>query len=252
MNYGMYLSAAAMRVHERRHDVIANNLANANTTAFKQDLVAVQSRPAAPEDAGLPGYLAFPLLDDLAGGLLPGGTHIDFSQGPLAPTGEDLDVALDGEGFLSVQVDGEVRFTRDGRLGRDAEGYLATQVGGHRVLDASGRPIRLPDGEAVTIATDGTLRAGDYAGRLGLFRFERPQDLRKVGGSLYQPADANAQRLAATPQVHQGFLEGSGVSEVATLVDMISVQRAYDASAKMIRMADQMLGRAVNDLARTA
>ena len=87
MNYGLYLSAAALRIQEYRQHVTANNMANVNTTSFKRDLTVVRSRKTAPVETGLPAHLSVPILDDVDGGLRPGGTYTDFAQGATIQTG---------------------------------------------------------------------------------------------------------------------------------------------------------------------
>lgn len=251
MNYGLYLSAASMRVNAQRVDVMANNLANVRTNAFKQDFTVIQSRPAAPAAAGLPAELAFPLLDRMAGGLTLGGTHTDFRQGTLEQTDRQLDLALDGNGFFVVQADGQRSYTRDGRFTRVGEGNLVTVAGGHPVLDADGQPVQLPGDGPVSVDSSGFIRIGETAAKLAIVQPEDMGIVVKVGGGLYRPG-AGATERPATGQVRQGFLEGSGTEAFTTLVDLIAAQRAYDASARLIRVSDTMLGRAVNDIAQTA
>jgi len=250
MNYGMYLSAAALRIGQSRMNVLANNMANVNTTSFKPDATVVRMRQPAPVENDLPPHLYIPVLDDIGGGLYPDGTYTDFSQGPMVRTGQELDVALRGEGFFSVQVDGEVQYTRDGRFTRDTEGYLATAANGFRVLDDSGNPIRLGDGP-VTIDVTGRLQAGAATADLGITAFSNPAALRKAGSNTYT-ADATAGPTASEAQVSHRFVEGSRVEPARALVEMITAQRMYAAAAKMIQFSDSMLGRAVNDIARLA
>ena len=250
MNYGMYLSAAALRIGQTRMNVLANNMANVNTTSFKPDATVVRMRQSAPVENGLPAHLVIPVLDDIGGGLYPDGTYTDFSQGPLVRTGQDLDVALQGEGFFAVQVDDEVRYTRDGRFTRDAQGYLATATDGFRVLDDSGDPIMLGDGP-VTIDPEGRLQAGAATAVPGITAFSDPTALRKAGSNTFV-AGAAAGATVSNAQVSQRFVEGSKVQPTRALVDMITAQRMYSASAKMIQFSDSMLGRAVNDIARLA
>lgn len=251
MNYGLYLSATALQIQEYRQAITANNLANVNTTSFKRDRMIVGSRPPAPVEQGLPSYLTVPILDEVAGGLRSGGGYTDFRQGSLARTGKDLDVALRGEGFFRVLAAGETRYTRDGRLDRDAEGFLVTAAGRRRVLDDADAPIHLAAGK-VAINERGVIEVdGQRQGRLGVVRFSDPDGLRKAGDNTYV-ADAKAEAIPTpTPIVH-GHVEASGVDPTRSLVDMITAQRTYEASAKMIQFADNMLGKAVNEIARFA
>lgn len=248
MNYGLYLSAASLQVNQQRQAVIANNLANAQTSSFKQDLAVVKGRYPAPTEWQMPPKMVFPLLDRMGGGLTSGGTHIDFSQGALTETGGDLDLALGGPGFFKVQVDGETRYSRDGRFTLNEQGRLVTVAGGHTVLDANGLAIDLPGGPA-TVDQTGRIRTNAGSVQLAVVNLDDPRALIKAGENTYRLAGA-ANEISAEGPVLQGYVEGSGVDPVRSLVSMIEVQRAYGASARMIRIADQMLQRAVNDLAR--
>ncbi len=250
MNYGLYLSAAALRMNQARQDIIANNLANVDTAGFKRDLMAVRAARSAPRELGLPPHLIAPVLDDMAGGLRNDGTHTSFAQGPLIRTGNDLDMALQGEGFFAVQVDGEKRYTRDGRFTRDNTGQLVTATGAYPVLDADDQPIRLPSGRA-SVDARGTLRAGGAVVSLKLVDFADRSVLLKAGGNTYVAAGSATERPAEAT-VRGQFIEGSGVKPAAALVEMITAQRCYQAAAKMIQFADTMLGKAVNDIARIA
>jgi flagellar basal body rod protein FlgG len=248
MNYGLYLSAAALRVQEYRQEVIANNLANVNTTAFKSDQTVIRSRRSAVQEQAFPADLYVPIVDDVGGGLRSGGTYTDFSQGSLVRTGRDLDIALKGEGFLSVAGDGRTEYTRDGRLDRDVEGNLVTVADGCKVLDESGKPIHLGDGR-VTIEGNGTVRVnGEVQAHLALVRFADPTVLQKVGANDYVADGAKTQPSDA--QVVSGHVESSGVDPTRALVDMMTGQRVYEAAARMLQSADTMTGHAVNDIAR--
>ncbi len=249
MNYGLYLSASALHTNQQHQDVLANNLANVNTTAFKPDLAIIRSRPNPAAEWNLPPRMAEPVLDRLAGGLRTGGSYTDFTQGPILTSDNPYDLALEGEGFLAVQTDDGVRYTRDGRLARSTEGLLVTATDHHPVLDDAGKTIALPPGGELFVSPEGTLSSGGMTTQLRLVRFEEPANLLKEGGNLYRPAEAMAEQPAALT-VRQRATEGSGVDPTRSLVNLLTVQRAYEASARMIQMTDGMLGRAVNDIAR--
>jgi flagellar basal-body rod protein FlgF len=248
MNYGLYLSAAALRVQEYRQDVIANNLANVNTAGFKGDLAVIRGRRPAPQEQPSAADLYVPVLDDVRGGLRSGGTYTNFSQNQLVQTGRDLDVALNGPGFFAVAGDGRTEYTRDGRLERDAQGNLVLAASGRQMLDESGRPIQLRDGR-IQIDRDGTVRVnGETQGKLGIVNFANPAALRKAGFNTYVADGAQAETApaAVVPQC----VVGSNVDPTRALVDMLTGQRAYEASARMLQSADTMTGQAVNDIAR--
>ncbi len=250
MNYGLYLSAAALKLGHTRMDVLANNLANVNTTSFKPDTLAIRSRRPAPSERALPPHLVMPVLDDVHGGLRDGGAFTDLRPGPLVRTGGALDAAIQGEGFFAVEVDGQVHYTRDGRFARAADGTLVTAASGLPVLDEAGERITLPAGP-VRIGDRGRIEAGGAVAQLALTDFADVRALRKQGDNTFA-AGAAAGATPSTATVRQGFVEGSGVEPTRALVNMILAQRSYDAAAKMIGHTDAMLGRAVNDIARLA
>jgi flagellar basal-body rod protein FlgG len=245
----MWLSAAGLQTNQYRQALIANNLANANTVGFKHDLAVVRQRPIEVNEGG-DARFAHPVLDGHTGGSLVAPTHTTFAQGPIEPSSGALDVALDGEGFFSVQADGGTQYTRDGRFTTDAAGRLLMVAGSHPILDTAGQEIIL-DLSAGTIRIDsaGRLLQGDAAvAQLGVVDFQDKQALRKVGGNRF---DAFEQRpIAARAQVRSEALEGATVDPVQALASMIEVARAYQLNANMITMQDQINGRAASDIGR--
>lgn len=250
MVYGIYQSAAGLQLNQYRQEVLANNLANLETTGFKHDMTAVRERALAGRELMARPSWSDRTLDGLTGGSYVAPTYTSFAQGPLEHTGGRLDVALSGEGFFAVQDGDTVRYTRDGRFVTNASGELTT-VSGHKVLGESGQPIVVPlDGVSkVTIAASGEVRAGaSRLGQLQVVDFENKQQLRKVGGNLFDAGDAAT--VQADASLQPGFIEGSTVEPTKAMVSMIEVSRAYEFNATLIGLADGTLGRAVNDIAR--
>lgn len=252
MIYGLYHSSAGLQVNQYRMDVMANNLANANTTAFKQHVAVITERDVESLRAG--DFSArHDILDDMTGGSFVRPTFTDFRPGALTPSSNPLDIALPERGFLAVRDGDETRFTKDGRLTLNANGDLVTSAGGREVLDESGRSIRsrLDDPARVVIDPDGSVRQGEaLLGVLDLVEFEAPQALVKRGGGLF---DAAGQRPVESDEALTiGVTETSNVSPVEGLASMIEVSRAYEFNARMLTLQDQSLGRAVNDIARLA
>ncbi|MFQ5495907.1 MAG: flagellar hook-basal body complex protein, partial [Phycisphaerae bacterium] len=142
-SYGLWLSAAGMKVNDHRQSVLANNMANANTTGFKRDLVSIMQRQVESQVARRGGPFAHPMLDRLGGGLNVRKTRLDFSQGSIEQTGKPLDVAIKDEGFFVVSDGNDTRYTRDGQFAINTEGELVMSAGEGRwrVLDDNGRPI---------------------------------------------------------------------------------------------------------------
>jgi len=248
--YGLYLSAAGMQTQNYRLDVIANNMANATTTAFKRDVAVFQARP--PESETAPRGLAYrhPVLDRLGGGTFAAPTATEFLPGEMEITSRDLDLYLKDPGFLAVRdADGQVRYTRDGRLTVAETGQLAL-LDGPLVLDASGQPIQLDPSLPVAISADGSISQGSgVVAQLQATLFQDMRSLRKVGDNLYE-AGADAARQERPAHVVSGALERSTVEPVTELVAMMEAQRAYEANAQLIRIQDQTLGRVINDLPR--
>lgn len=252
MIYGLWLSAAGLQVNEHQQAVIANNLANLNTTGFKRDLAVFRDR-LVESRSGLGGVrFRHPVLDGLSGGTFQNPTATDFSQASLEQGGP-LDVAMDGDGFFTVQVGKEARYTRDGRFTLNADGDLITVAGGHPVLDTSGNPIHIGNENAgkISIDSEGRIKIGDReVGTLNVTDFADRSLLIKVGQNTFDGRYAKAVEAKGT--VRQGFHESSGVEPTTELVRMIEASRCYELNASLISMQDGMMGRAINDVGRVA
>ena len=256
MDYGLYVSAAGMKAQLARQDVIANNLANAQTTGFKRDLVLMQSRAnAVNEDPTMFQYRE-PVVQDMGGGMFGSGGGIDLTQAMMESTGNQTDLALDGKGFFTVQGDnGQKLLTRDGRFLVDNGGSLVTATGGRKVLDSNGQPITLNPDLPIVVGADGQVTqdgAGTSGVQLGLVDVNDSRSLVKLGGNVM--AASNADELTDAPpgtKVRQGQLEASGTDPVVELVNMMEGQRAFDANAKMISYQDTELSQ-LNTVGRIA
>jgi flagellar basal-body rod protein FlgF len=249
MIYGLYLSAAGLQSNSYELDVIANNLANADTVGFKRDLAVLTERRVEADESGRLGRRN-DLLDKLSGGTAVSPTYTTFTNGALEETGRPLDLAISGEGFFEILEGDEVYYSRDGRMMTDVQGRLTT-VTGKSVLDANGQPIVIDprSAEPVSVSPEGVLRQGqNEVARLGLVAFDDTRELTKVGGGLFK-AHGETPR-PATGGIVAGYLEQSTVDPVTTLARMIEAQRAYQMNATMISLQDGMLSRAVNDLGK--
>jgi flagellar basal-body rod protein FlgG len=235
MERGLYIAAAGMVAEQVRQDQIANDLANSSTPGYKAD------RAAQSTFGDL--LVANQLTGQTVGGIDFGpqvtDVRSDLEQGPLDQTDEPLDVALEGQGFLSVQTPTGIRFTRNGQLSVDAQGRLITQAG-YPVLGAAGRELAVGSGSDPTIATDGTITVGGKtAGKLAVVSLANPV---KIGDTLFagQPGVPPKDTV-----VRQGYLEASGVNPARAMVDMIVSLRAYEASQRVIHAIDDTLGRGI-------
>jgi flagellar basal-body rod protein FlgF len=248
---GLYTAASGMVAAMRRMEFVTNNLANTQTVGFKQDRSALST------------FDEVMILQD--GSISTPGTHelgelgmasvaeepmIDFTQGSLQETGRALDFALEGPGFFTVQTPDGVRYTRDGGFTRDALGRLSTTEG-DLVLADDGNPITIPGGRLIA-GPDGTLSVeGEVIGRLGIVEFSLEQPLRKTGNNQFAPrVDGDAPTPAVASAVRQSFVESSNVDMTGAQTTMMELQRAYQASQRLIQYQDEMVGRAVNEIAR--
>ncbi|OAB63965.1 hypothetical protein AY599_16330 [Leptolyngbya valderiana BDU 20041] len=260
MQQGMRISASGAMVSLYRTDVAAANLANVNTTAYKPDRAGAQSRTVVRAEDNLPFMPSDPLLERLGAGVLAGPRRVSFEQGPLQPTGNNLDLAIEGDGFFLVSVatpQGEqTQLTRDGRFSRDDLGRLVQSATGLPVLSPGGGPIVLPDGP-VTIDGQGFVydQAGAALGQVGVVRVPDPAQLHKRGQGLYEaPAavldGAIAQPLQTGVLVHQGMLEGSAVDPISALMEVTNAGKSVSSNTRMIGYHDQLLDQAINTFAR--
>ncbi len=248
---GLYTAASGMVSAMRRMEFVTNNLANTQTVGFKQDrsplstfdeMMILQDGSISPAGNRQLGQLGMAAVAEEP--------LTDWTQGALQETGRALDFALEGPGFFTVQTPDGVRYTRDGGFTRDALGRISTTEG-DLVLGDDGNPITVPGGRLIAGA-DGTLSVeGQVIGRLGLAEFSLEQPLRKTGNNQFAPRiDGDAPTPAVASAVRQSFVETSNVDMAGNQTTMMELQRAYQASQKMIQYQDEMVGRAVNEIAK--
>jgi len=258
MSYGLQISASGLFTAMYRQDVYANNLANADTPGFKPDIPSAMPRDVVRREDGVQYLPSNPLLERLGAGALLNRNAISFAQGSLRTTGNALDVAITGSGFLTVRdrEDGKpvTRLTRDGRLSRNAAGTLVLASSGAAVLDERGNPISIPSGPSPTIDGDGTIRQNGAAiAQLRVIDVPEPQRLGKVGNSLFSVSEADLRKATpATGRLTQRAIEESGADEIKTIMDMTSASRSVDAQVALIQQHDRLMDRAINGLGRVA
>jgi flagellar basal-body rod protein FlgF len=188
------------------------------------------------------------VIGTLNGGPAPNRITTYFMQGNLRETDRPLDLAIKGEGFFCVRVQGEERYTRDGSFVTDSEGYLATAEG-YRVVGDMG-DIYIGD-EDIDIHSNGEIYSGDlFWDRLKLVTFDRPEQLLKVGDNLYVADGESLYRYGIEGEVLQGFLETPNVNAVKEMVNMITAFRTYEANQRVVTAYDDVLGKAVNEVGR--
>lgn len=251
-SYGLWLSAAGMKVNDHRQSVLANNMANVHTTGFKQDLAVVTQRAVESRENVYPFDQRHPVLDGLAGGVNVRDSFHDFSPGALQDTGKPLDVALVEDGFFVVSDGTNERYTRNGAFTVNTEGELVMSAGGGRwrVLDTGGAEITIsPDLPEPRVSYDGTIRQGEeVVGQLQTVDFEDLQSLRKSGQNVLEATTSAPQPIDA--RVQAGALERSNFDVMKGLASMIEATRAYEMNANLLRMQDEMTERAVSTIGR--
>jgi flagellar basal-body rod protein FlgG len=255
----LWTSATGMQAQALNLDVIANNLANVNTAGFKksraefQDLLYETLRPAgtsSSQDTQVPTGI------QIGHGTRPSTVLKIFSQGNMENTKNELDLAIEGDGFFQIILpNGETAYTRDGSFKLDSDGRIVNSDG-----FALEPEISIPsDALSISVGIDGTvsvLQAGDSTpseiGTIELARFVNPAGLISTGRNLYITSEASGDEMTGTPgedglgSIAQGFLEMSNVSVVDEMVSMITAQRAYEVNSKSIQTADEMLQMANN------
>jgi flagellar basal-body rod protein FlgF len=237
-----YVALSRQTALLRQMDVVANNLANLVTPGFKAEMEIFTTYPIRSQTFGAPQKLAY--VQDFA-------TARDFTPGPMNPTGNDLDVAIQGNGFFVVQTPQGPRYTRLGHFSLNAAGQLVNKQG-YPVL-GGGAPITInPDDGPVQIAADGTVSADRTQqgnaqviyGKIDVVDFQNREQLKPEEGLLFNTNTAPIQ--VAQPALAQRMLEQSNVQPVKELTSMIWVQRNYEAVEKFIEGEDDRMRRAVN------
>jgi flagellar basal body rod protein FlgG len=242
MPYGMYISAEGAAAQAQRLEVIANNMANADTAGFKQDVATFQARfaEAIQQGQAQPGNRS---VNDIGGGVKIIDVETDYSNGLLKHTGNDLDLAITGEGFFHVRGDdGKSYLTRAGNFALDTEGRLVTQNGQRPVLDQADGEIVLSRDLPWSISNDGFISQAGTTFALGMSRPESLDSLVKVGNNMYDSLGTVAPLELEERNVRQGYLEMSGANPVRQMMSMIETTRAFEANTRMIQNQDSMTG----------
>ena len=261
MDSSLRTSASGMVAQQRMIDVIANNLANVNTTGFKRSRVSFEDvlyeTVQGSRQGGVEGHDTLPPVQ-IGKGVRIGQVLRLHSQGTPETTQRPLDVAIEGDGFFQLErPDGTTAYTRDGSFTLSQSGALVTSSG-DPVLPGITVP---PDATNISISPNGVVTAttpggaDTEVGRIELARFVNPNGLLAIGGNEYTATDASGEPVTGAPQdqgfggLMQGALESSNVEIVQEMTDMIAAQRAYEINAKAIRAGEDMM-QITNDLIR--
>ncbi len=251
----LYIASTGMAAQERNVEVISNNIANMRTTGYKrqraefQDLLYQNFRRAGTQTSAQ-GTQA-PVGVAIGSGVMTSATARIMSQGNISPTQKQLDVAIKGEGFFTIQMpDGTLAYTRDGSFERDQNGQIVT-VDGYAVQPS----IVIPgNASSISISADGTVEAfldgqstPTQLGQFQLANFVNKAGLESIGNNLFVETAASGTAQINVPSqdglgsLQQGYLELSNVNSVTEIADLISAQRAYEMNARVISGADEML-----------
>ena len=250
------IAATGMAAQQMRVETISNNLANMSTTGYNArraefaDLHYQQMQR--PGTVNAADGTVLPTGVQLGLGVRPAAVSVQLSQGSLSATGGDLDVAIDGLGYLEVALpSGQAAYTRDGGLKRTGEGLIVT---------SDGFPVQpeitIPsDARAISINGAGEVYAyfedsaeAQLLGQFNLVGFSNPKGLEARGSNLFTETEASGAAQVSTPgldglgTLRQGYLEDSSVDPVREITELIEAQRGYEMNAKVISAADQMLG----------
>lgn len=246
MDQALLTAAAAMQARTETLAVVANNIANTSTTAYKADreFYSLFKTEHARSD---------PQTNELAWEPVVQATAIDFTQGPLRTTGNPLDVALEGPGFLAVQVGDEVLYTRGGVVKLGTDGRLLTEAG-LALLDVDGKLISVRKGADLTLSENGAvIDAGTVIAELKMTEFKVSTQLSKAGNGLYRAQQAADPTTAAQTRLLQGHIEQSNVTPSEAAVRLIEAGRHFQWMSQATSLiGDGMLGQAVERLGRTS
>ena len=263
---GLYTGATGMMTQQNRTSVIANNLANVNTTGYKRDrALDAEFHPMlirrinddmpihVTDFKGFSLHRRPPAVGTLGLGAYTSEIAVDHAPGAFMTTGNSLDLAISGNGFFVIDTPQGLRYTRNGNFYRTPAGDLVTSDG-QAVLSRQGRPINIPENAASIIVTpQGDIFAdGAQVDTLGFVEFGEAEDHRAVlkqGNSLFYPQEG-AEARPATGNIVQGVLERSNSNVVSEMVELIDNYRIYEANSKAVTTQDAMLDHSVNEVGR--
>ncbi len=251
----LQIAATGMAAQQMRVDVISNNIANMSTAAYRPRVAEFSD--LAYQQVMTPGTITsqtgntVPAGIQIGTGVRPSTVSMQITQGALRETGDELDIAIDGAGFLEVTLpSGETAYTRDGKLNRSAEGEVVT-MDGYPLADGIVIPA---DARRISVSRDGEVVAyfdnqaeGQPIGAFSLVRFVNEKGLEAIGDNMFRETQASGAPNRLPPDtegvgsLRQGYLEDSGVDVVKEISDLIEAQRGYELNSKVITASDEML-----------
>lgn len=237
MENAIYVGLSQQMALKRHMDIVANNLANMSTTAFKS--VSPIFQEYVVDEAFRKDEISF--VQDY-------GVFHDNSEGSISGTGRALDFAISGDGFFTVQTEAGVRYTRNGNFKLDPEGFITTSAGDF-LLDERNSPIQVdltnPD---IEVAKDGTVNLGtEDTLKITLVKFDNIQDLKQIGNGYYRADDVDPEPSEGA-NILQGSLEGSNVNSVLEMTNMVQILRAYESAQKMLDAENEIQEMAIDKI----
>ncbi len=276
---GLYTGASGMKAQLDRMDALSNNLSNVDVTGYKRDVSVSKAFPEMllrrTNDNGVYKFPfgsadMSPVVGTVGSGVEYNESYTVFEQGELQQSNNPFDLALDGEGFFSIETPNGERYTRNGSFHLSKEGILVTKEGlpvkgengiieikkNNFVVDKQGNVYQNAtfDGDPQRLVSmeENEWENMELIDRLKVVNFDRSRFLKKQGSSLWNTTDQSGDQMAAAlgseTKVEQGFLENSNVNPVTEMVKMIEVNRAYEANQRTIKTQDELSGRLVNDV----
>lgn len=246
MIQGIYTASQGMTSLADKQDQIANNLANIQTTGFKQSgLFTKTFQKCLANDEQKPFVNSE---------IVPDNVYVDYSEGNMIKTGSPFDVFIKGSGFLTVMTPDGIKYTRNGNLSLNAEGFIVTSDGS-KVMGKDGFIRVDPESAgAVSINDYGEVfQDADIKGVLRIADFKKPYKLLREGNSYFKPQEPDTAVVESQGfAIKQGYLEGSNVNIIKNMVDMISAYRNFEADQKAETSQDETLQKAINDVGRVS
>lgn len=242
---GIYTSAAGAMIQTQRHDVIAHNLANVETSGYRKAFTVFRHRDSEAAVDRRFRADANSLLERIGGGVFLDATPPSVHVGELQSTGNPYDLALVEDGWLTVSNNnGELFYTRSGAFTRSQAGEMVTLNGRYKLMNDTGQPVTST--QAPKIGAHGQLDNGQ---RLQIVRFDRPDQLKRLGANLFS-AVPGAKSQPYPGEVLQGVIESSNVESVTEMVAMIEALRAYESNMEAIRTQNSLVEKVVSQLGR--
>lgn len=244
MDNTLYVSLSRQMILRREMEVVANNIANADTAGFKVEaIIAETNGENLPVQPNMGSRNVQFVLDT--------GLARDFGQGTLTSTSDPLDFAIEGEGFFQINTARGERFTRDGRFQLDSEGRLVTRTGEPVAGDGGAEIVLDPARGEPSVASDGVIsQDGERVGKLAVVTFGSLAGLEKDGDGLYRNVSTAAPEPAAGAKVRQSMVESSNVQPVIEVTKLIEISRAYERMSKIMDQTQDLDRRAIERLGK--